>query len=84
MTIDPLAQLRGGKAHKTWQGMGKHTINGAYGEAEPTVLVTIQSEKNDQVCDRWQDDSGRAQTRPSHEEFTCDNRVTQTGNMAEG
>lgn len=62
----------------------ERTINGAYGEAEPTVLVSVQSEEDGQVCDRRQDDGRGAQSGSAHEELTCYDGVTQTGDLAEG
>lgn len=65
-------------------GDEEHTINGAYSEAEPAVLVSMKSEKDHQVCDSRQDNGRGAQSGSAHEELTCDDRVTQAGDLAEG
>ena len=74
--------FRGTNPRKMANDGEKHTVNGANSEAEPPILMTIQNEQNDQVCNSWQDDSRSAQTGSSHEEFTCDNGVTQAGDVA--
>ena len=62
----------------------EHTVNGADGEAEPPVLVSVQDEEDDQVGDGRQDDSRGAQSGSAHEELACRDRVAQTGDFAEG
>lgn len=62
----------------------QRTIDGADGETEPTVLMPIQDEKDDQVRDGGQDDGRSAQCGSPHEELARDNRVAQTGDFAEG
>lgn len=58
-------------------GGGKErTIDGANGEAEPTILVSVQNEKDHKVCDGRQDDGCGAQSGSSHEELACNDRVT--------
>lgn len=59
-------------------------INGTDGEAEPTVLVTVQSEEDDQIRNGGQDDSRGAQSGPAHEELARGDGVAQAGDLAEG
>ena len=54
----------------------EHTIDGADGEAEPTILMSIQDEEDNKVCDSRQNDSRCAQSGSSHEELTYYDRVT--------
>lgn len=84
VTVHPLAPLHGEETREKWQTTGEHTVNGADGEAEPPVLMTVQNKQNDEVRNGWQDDSRSAQTGPSHEELTSNDRVTQATNVAEG
>ena len=63
---------------------GEHTINGTDGEAEPTVLMSVQREEDDEICDGRQDDGRGAQSGPPHEELARGDRVAQTGDLAEG
>ena len=46
--------------------------------------MSIQNEEDDKVCDSRQDNGRSAQSRSSHEEFTCCDRVAQAGDLAEG
>lgn len=46
--------------------------------------MSVQNEEDDQVCDSRQDDGRGAQSRSSHEELACCDRVAQAGDLAEG
>lgn len=46
--------------------------------------MSVQSEKDDEVCDGRQDDGRGAQSGSAHEELARDDGVAQTGHFAEG
>ena len=69
---------RSEQARKTGQRGRGHSLS------EPTILVSIQSEEDDEVRDSRQDNGRGAESGSSHEEFACYDGITQTGDFAEG
>ena len=87
VTVRPISTAGPGRSLAGRQDKARDaepTINGADGEAEPPVLVSVQGEEDDQVGDGRQDDSRGAQSGSAHEKLACRDRVAQTGDLAEG